>query len=100
MREVIVVFQDCALCGVKGRQTIAEYAEKGIALRKVSFISPEGRELCAKAVEIGIGVMPFYTDGKTFATSIEGVVANEPIKKSSAKNKKARKEKNGAISKN
>lgn len=100
MKEVIVVFQDCALCGSKGRQTIAKYAEKGITLRKVSFISPEGRDLCAKAVGMGIGVMPFYTDGDVFATSIDGVLSNELDKKPVAKNKKSRKEKNGAVSKN
>ena len=98
MTEIIAVFQDCVLCGVKGKQKIAEYAEKGIALRKVSFISKEGRELCAKAVSLGIGGMPFYTDGKVFATTIDGVLNSEttPAKK----NKQPRKEKkNGAVSK-
>lgn len=99
MPEIIAVYQDCVLCGVKGKQTIAEYAEKGITLRKVSFISEEGRELCAKAVSLGIGGMPFYTDGKVFATNIDGVLNTET--KPTKKNKQPRKEKkNGAVSKN
>ena len=98
MTEIIAVYQDCVLCGIKGKQTIAEYTEKGVTLRKVSFISEEGRELCAKAVSLGIGGMPFYTDGKVFATTIDDVVNNKT--KSVKKNKQPRKEeKNGAISK-
>ena len=98
MPEIIAVYQDCVLCGVKGKQTIAEYAEKGITLRKVSFISEEGRELCAKAVSLGIGGMPFYTDGKVFATTIDSVLNSET--KPAKKNKQPRKEKkNGAVSK-
>lgn len=98
MTEIIAVFQDCVLCGVKGKQKIAEYAEKGIRLRKVSFISEEGRELCAKAVSLGIGGMPFYTDGKVFATTIDGVISSET--KPAKKNKQPRKEKkNGSVSK-
>lgn len=98
MTEIIAVYQDCVLCGVKGKQTIAEYAEKGIAIRKVSFISEEGRELCAKAVSLGIGGMPFYTDGKVFATTIDGALNSET--KPAKKNKQPRKEKkNGSVSK-
>lgn len=98
MGEIIAVYQDCVLCGVKGKQTIAEYAEKGITIRKVSFISDEGRELCSKAVNLGIGGMPFYTDGKVFATTIDGVINSET--NLDKKNKQPRKEKkNGAISK-
>lgn len=98
MAEIIAVFQDCVLCGVKGKQKIAEYAKKGITLRKVSFISEEGRELCAKAVSLGIGGMPFYTDGKVFATTIDGALNSET--KPDKKNKQPRKEKkNGSVSK-
>jgi hypothetical protein len=55
VKEIIAVYQDCVLCGVKGKQKIEEYAEKGIAIRKVGFTTPEGQELCAKAVALGIG---------------------------------------------
>lgn len=97
MKEIIAVYQDCVLCGVEGKQEIADYAEKGIAIRKVGFTTPEGRELCAKAVALGIGYMPFYTDGEKFAKSVEDLMeSSKPVKK----NKKVRKEKkDGAVSK-
>lgn len=77
-REIVVVYQDCALCGAKGRQKIADLAGQGIMVRKVSFITEEGRELCAKAVEKGIGSMPFYVDGNDFATNIEAFLLQKP----------------------
>lgn len=97
MKEIIAVYQDCVLCGVKGKQKIAEYAKNNIAIRKVGFTTPEGRELCAKAVALGIGYMPFYIDGEKFAKSVEDLMeSSKPVKK----NKKVRKEKkDGAVSK-
>lgn len=96
-KEVKVVFQDCVLCGQKGREKIAEYAEKGITIKKVSFVSEEGRELCFKAVNVGIKGMPFYTDGSTFATAIDTFLNEEkPQKKTKRKIRKEKK--NGDIS--
>lgn len=80
-KEIIVVFQDCALCGARGKQKIADLAAKGVTIRKVSFISDEGRELCAEAVKKGIGVMPFYVDGDDFATNIEALITKKPANK-------------------
>lgn len=71
-KEIIAVYQDCVLCGVKGRQKIAEYAKEGIVVRKVGFSTEEGKELIHKAVlEHKIGYMPFYTDGERFAATID-----------------------------
>ena len=99
-KEITVVYQDCVLCGVKGKQTIAEYAQKGITLRKVGFATEEGRELCFQAVNLGIKGMPFYTDGKIFASSIDELLSAGMENKPKAKNKNVRKEKkHGAISK-
>lgn len=90
-KEITIVFQDCALCGVKGRQKIADYSKKGIAIRKVSFISEEGRELCAEAVKKGIGSMPFYVSGDDFATNIEALIVEKPAKKSRKSQKQPKK---------
>lgn len=69
-KPIICVYQDCILCGDRGRKTAAQIAEAGIEIRKVSFASPEGRELVYKALfEHGIGKMPFFTDGKKFSMS-------------------------------
>lgn len=104
--EIIAVYQDCVLCGVKGRQKVAEYAAKGVNIRKVSFITDEGRELCAKAVKKGIGSMPFYVREGNFTTDIEALITQKPANKtkktqkianSTAKKQiKAKETKNGA----
>lgn len=101
MIEVTAVFQDCILCGTKGRKLAGRYAQKGIILRKVGFASPEGRDLCARAVAKGIGTMPFYVHNGEFATNLEHFIAEKrekPAKKTNKtrKNKKI-KEENGAI---
>lgn len=107
-KEIIAVYQDCVLCGTKGRQKALELAKDGIIVRKVGFTTPEGKELIHKAVfEHKIGTMPFYTDGQKFSTTIEDFV-NEDTKKvkkspekpakSVKKTKKTEKEgKNGTI---
>lgn len=78
MREIIAVYQDCVLCGTKGRQKIADYAAQGIQIRKVGFTTPEGRELCYQAVQKGIGYMPFYVSEGEFAESIEALTTKQP----------------------
>lgn len=84
-QKITVVYQDCILCGDRGKAVKKIVAEKGIRLHKVSFASDEGRELITKAVfENGIKTMPFYYDGKRFATTLAEIIA---------KPKKARKTK-------
>lgn len=76
-KEIIAVYQDCVLCGDKGRKKIAECATKGVLIRKVGFTTPEGKDLIHKAVlEHKIGSMPFFTDGENFSTSLDDFVAS------------------------
>ena len=109
LREVIAVFQDCVMCGDKGRKKALELTKSGVFIRKVSFASPEGKELCRQAVfDHGIRTMPFYVEGDKFTDSLDELVGNieeKPAKtkkkksKVSNKNKKVSKEEtNGAIS--
>lgn len=73
---ITVVYQDCPLCGDRGKEIKKIIAQKGIRLRKVSFASDEGRELIRTAVfENGIKTMPFYYDGKRFATSLAEIIS-------------------------
>lgn len=71
-KEIICVYQDCVLCGDRGKK-IKKFADtKNLNIRKVSFASDEGKTLIHEAVfEHGIKTMPFYTDGKNFAIDIE-----------------------------
>lgn len=79
---ITVVYQDCPLCGDRGREVKKIVAEKGIRLRKVTFASDEGRKLINEAVfNHGIKSMPFYTDGVRFTSTIAEIIA-KPVEKS------------------
>ena len=43
-KEITVLFQDCVLCGDRGKKKGLELEEAGYAFRKVSFASKEGGE--------------------------------------------------------
>lgn len=77
---VVCVYQDCPLCGDRGKKVQEIVADKGVNLRKVSFASPEGRELIFRAMsEHGIKTMPFYVMDGRFSTEVEEVL--EPVEK-------------------
>lgn len=79
-QKITVVYQDCVLCGDRGKAIGKIVAEKGIRLHKVSFASDEGRALVRQAVfENGIKTMPFYYDGKRFASTLAEIIA-KPVK--------------------
>lgn len=79
IKEIIAVYQDCVLCGTKGRQKIADYAAQGIQIRKVGFTTEEGKKLIHEAVfKHGIGYMPFYVLDGDFAESIEALIPKHP----------------------
>ena len=90
-QKITVVFQDCPLCGDRGKQIKKIIAAKGIRLHKVSFASDEGRELISKAVfDAGIKTMPFYYDGKRFSTSLADIISRK--RKKTTRKKKTEKE--------
>lgn len=92
-REIIVVYQDCVLCGVKGRAKIAQLAQKGVKLRKVGFSTEEGKDLIREAVLYrGIRTMPFYVEGDVYTSSLSELL-NEKPKKVTKTAKKSRKTK-------
>lgn len=97
--EVVCVYQDCPLCGARGKKVIDVIANEKLILRKVSFACDEGRELIHEALsEHNIGTMPFYVKDGRFSTDIKDVLA-EPVKKKPAKKTrktKKIKEDNGA----
>lgn len=77
-KKITVVYQDCPLCGDRGKSLKKIVAEKGIRLHKVSFASDEGRRLINEAVfEKGIKTMPFFTDGKDFTTDIKELLTRK-----------------------
>ena len=88
-KEIICVYQDCPLCGDKGKVVKKIIEKHGIKLRKVTFASPEGKDLIHEAVfKHKIGTMPFYTDGEKFSIDIEDFIQ----KKTKASKKITKKE--------
>lgn len=84
-KEIICVYQDCAMCGDRGKKLKQFVETNGISVRKVSFASEEGKELIYQAMtDHGIKKMPFFTDGKKFAEKISDF-AKKPEKKVRAK---------------
>jgi len=81
-KEIICVYQDCVLCGDRGKKIKQFIENKKINIKKVSFASDEGKDLINKAVfEHDIKTMPFYTDGENFSTSIEDFAKKPKNKK-------------------
>lgn len=92
--EIICVYQDCVMCGDKGKKLKKLIFDKDLNVRKVSFASDEGKNLIHEAVfKHKIGAMPFFTDGKKFSVKLEDFVEKEPeiVKKANKKAKKSKK---------
>ena len=93
-KQYVCCYQDCPLCGDKGKKLKKLIFDKQLDVRKVSFASPEGKELCHEAVFThGIKKMPFFTDGKTFTTALEELIKTESVEKSKKTSTKRRKTK-------
>ena len=85
-KKIICVYQDCPLCGDRGKKLKQLIIDKKLNVRKVSFASPEGKDLIHEAVfNQGIGSMPFFTDGEKFTTDIEELIAKPKKKKGDKK---------------
>lgn len=83
-KEIVCVYQDCPMCGDKGKKLKKLIFDKKLNVRKVSFASDEGKKLCHDAVfDNGIGTMPFFTDGDKFSDNLEDFI--KPKKKGGKK---------------
>lgn len=93
-KQYICCYQDCPLCGDKGKKLKKLIIDKQLDVRKVSFASPEGKELCHEAVFAhGIKKMPFFTDGTNYAETLEELIAIKPKKNAATKKKYTREKK-------
>lgn len=92
--EIICVYQDCVMCGDRGKKLKKLIFDKDLNVRKVSFASDEGKNLIHEAVfKHKLGSMPFFTDGKKFSYKLEDFIEKEPeiVKKADKKTKKSKK---------
>lgn len=80
MKELLLIYQDCPLCGARkgwGEEQTKLADTHGFTIRKVSFVAKEAKGLPSKALEAGIDSLPFFTDGKKFAKSVEEFVGKK-----------------------
>lgn len=92
-KEIICVYQDCPLCGSRGKTVLDLATNNGVAIRKVSFASDEGKDLIYKALtKHKIGTMPFFTDGEQFATNLEDFFKKREKKTTKKSQKREKKE--------
>lgn len=98
-KKIMVVYQDCYLCGSR-RKTIPPKIKRlvdlGYEVLLMGFTNPAAKPFIAKAVELGIGSMPFYTDGEHFASTINEMIDLISPKKS-RKIKKTEEIKDGPV---
>lgn len=77
-KEIICVYQDCYLCGDRGKPIKELIFKKKLNVRKVSFASPEGRELIHKAItEHKIGKMPFFYCEGSFSLDLNDFIGGK-----------------------
>lgn len=100
MKRIYLVYQDCALCGEKGREVLNYAVSEGIQIVKVGFTEEKAEKLIHDAVfKHKIGSMPFFTDGTKFSKKLSDFVEKKQVKTSKSKKVKENK-KNESASKN
>lgn len=93
-KEIIVVYQDCFMCGAPenwselAKETFAECKKHGITPRKVSAFSQEGGSHAMAAIQAGVKTTPFFTDGKIYAQTIKDLIEAESQPQTAKKNRK------------
>lgn len=93
-KEIICVYQDCVMCGDRGKKLQKIVLDNKLNVRKVSFASDEGKNLIHEAVfKHKIGSMPFFTDGEKYSIKIEDLLeeSEKIVKKPAKKVKKSKK---------
>jgi len=97
-KEFILVYQDCPMCGSRqwwGEKQISFAKARKATIRKVSFVSEEGRKYCFEALQAGKATMPFFTDGEGhFGKDLQELTDSLKGEKQSVKPKKKAKRKN------
>ena len=92
-KEIICVYQDCVMCGDRGKKLKQLVFDKSLNVRKVSFASPEGQHLIHEAVFVHkIGTLPLFVKGDRFSNNIEDLLKRAPKKTKKSKKTKKKEE--------
>lgn len=91
--EIICVYQDCVMCGDRGKKLKQLIFDKNLNVRKVSFASPEGQHLIHEAIFVHkIGTLPLFVKGDRFSNNIEDLLKRAPKKTKKSKKTKNKEE--------
>lgn len=91
--EIICVYQDCVMCGDRGKKLKQLIFDKNLNVRKVSFASPEGQHLIHEAIFVHkIGTLPLFVKGDRFSSNIEDLLKRAPKKTEKSKKTKKKEE--------
>lgn len=96
-REILLIYQDCPMCGSRKEWGLKQKylaANNNIVIRPVPFYATGIKGLTMKAIQNGIGKMPFYTDGDKFAYDLVSFIETPEVEVEEKAEKKRRK-KNG-----
>lgn len=95
LKEVVCVYQDCYLCGDRGRRQKEAALKAGVHIRKAGFTTKEGKALIHEAVlKHGMGSLPFFTDGEKFSYKLEDFFPKKKVVKKKVKAEIAKEERN------
>lgn len=100
-KKIMLVYQDCPLCGVHkawGEAQIKKANTKGYNVEKVPFFKSGAKEWIFEALKSGVS-LPFFTDGEKFSKNVDDIVKKTRAKKTSTKSKRKTEVIDGIVSK-
>lgn len=90
-KKIMLIYQDCPMCGSRsnwGKKQTEIADTHGLEIVKTPFYKTGVKGLISKAVESGMGRLPFFTDGERFSYSIEDFVEKPKPKRKATKKRK------------
>lgn len=100
-KKVWLIYQDCPMCGARKEWGLKQTYLAGshnIEIVPKPFHATGSKDLIMRAIQSGIGKMPFFTDGDKYAYGIDAFIETpmEEVKEAPKKTAKKRKAKDGA----
>lgn len=100
-KKVWLIYQDCPMCGARKEWGLKQTYLAGshnIEIVPKPFHATGSKDLIMRAIQSGIGKMPFFTDGDKYAYGIDAFIETpmEEVKEAPKKTVKKRKAKDGA----
>lgn len=100
-RKVWLIYQDCPMCGARKEWGLKQTYLAGshnIEIVPKPFYATGSKDLIMRAIQSGIGKMPFFTDGDKFAYDLVSFIETpaDEVEEAPKKTAKKRKAKDGS----